>query len=329
MLQAWGAHSPAAAIAWIETQPEKRKEGSAFWIACGICAFDPQTAWSLVNRYISENRENVVPHFIYSVADRWGVPAAEEFYTLAHRDPRVSSKALNEAFRLLAEAREVMLFQGTPEDATAALEWLDRHLRTDLRPGSYVFPLTAGISPEETLAWLDARHDRMSAEFMDDAYADVARAWRSKSPNAFQAWLQANPQHPQHLTMSAATKPASLAEKEKIVAATQQQFDEIATLQPVQLDEVFSILGIPSEDRSLEPLRDYEDLQSRARKLRAEGTIRAKEQLAELQKELVQKQQVLKEQYDSILRGHRTKLMIEQTQLQTMRERETALRFSK
>ncbi len=207
----WSQSHGSAAIAWIDTLTD-RKQQLAFThnIALGVASSDPHRALSTLSRFPG-NQQNA-DFIVYRLADEFGIRTAEAFYMALRQDPRTSESTVQNAFKFLWQARELMLFRGVPADVGPALEWLDAYTPTGKQPPSSFFGMAARVDPERTLQWLETHREQLDASTATEAYAFVAEHWQAVSPKNFETWMQANSNHPQRqimTTVAATTKAAA------------------------------------------------------------------------------------------------------------------------
>jgi hypothetical protein len=207
----WSQSHASAAIAWIDTLTD-RKQQLAFTnnIALGVASTDPYRALSTLQRF--PGNLQTADFFVYRLADEFGIRTAEAFYTALRQDPRTPEATVQNAFKFLSQARELMLFRGLSADVGPALEWLDAYTPTGKQPATTFLGAAARVDPERTLQWLETHREQLDALTATQAYAFVAEHWQAASPKSFQAWMQANSDHPQRqimTTVAATTKPAA------------------------------------------------------------------------------------------------------------------------
>jgi hypothetical protein len=199
-LEGWIMADPAAALAWVKSQPPDALEVLDGAVIYSLARISPTEALDYALRVNNQiTRDWGIGEIVNGAVQEGGFRRGEELIaaTLSRADVAVNIK--QRLFQDLVRKRLLMdRLQNRPEDS---LQWLDPYLSGDTSPASpsvmkQVVTSAAAVDPEKTLQWLDARAERLTPAQTVPGYTAALQVLYQRSPQEFSRWLDANPTHP-------------------------------------------------------------------------------------------------------------------------------------
>jgi hypothetical protein len=198
LLTGFAAANPTAALEWFQAQPPERQQQFFNNLISGLGRSDPKRAMTLILDQPREIWQPNVTSIVDGAIQSGGFRAAEDLLVSIKSRSDVS---LDFKGKVLMDLLERHITNYT--EPMEVLEWFDPHV-------SLAGPITirkslsaaAKVDPMKTLGWLEERADRIAPKQVPVAYAAIAEVLQAQNPAQFVAWMNANPNHPQHDSMA-------------------------------------------------------------------------------------------------------------------------------
>jgi hypothetical protein len=205
LLQGWAANDPAAAIAWFRARPADQQEALITNLIAGVGCSDPITAFTLLREVPSKSWRSSTMSVIDGVIKVEGIRKADEVHAILRNDPASPPALLREVlFELMQRRASIETHTG---DTATLLAWFDPHFPPEVAgdrpdPAAELLATAFASNREGTLAWLDARADRLDPNRSQRLYSAFGKQWAWRGLDDANRWLRSNPHHAQQAVIA-------------------------------------------------------------------------------------------------------------------------------
>jgi hypothetical protein len=205
MTTGWAAADPKAAQAWLEVQPPEVQKMLATGLIDGMAQSDPKSALAFAAARGPDFWKTVAAQIANGAFQHGGFrEGAELLATVRERGDITVFMKRTLFYEFAMRQIDAARLRG---ESAGALDWADQYIDSSLMgplAAKEIVNFAAHGDLPATLNWIEARADRWTPEQAAIVFPAIAQAMQTQAPEQFAAWMNANPEHPQHDVMAQA-----------------------------------------------------------------------------------------------------------------------------